>query len=197
MIAVGLSAYRIQQSVKDPFLVDRSKVLAFRQSLTPSEAEEEARLKRMDTDGDGLSDWDEINVHRTNPNLKDTCGDGVIDNVRILTGQNLACTGKGTNVPGEIDISGVQPTTSSVYGDIPAGLSPESVYSDMIQAGARARASSTSAETSLPRDAALIRAALQGKVEQDQLDALSDSDLLKLYDEALAAQTSGVAPASP
>ena len=41
-----------------------------------------------DTDGDGLSDGDEVNVYQTNPLLADTDGDGIPDGVEIRTATN-------------------------------------------------------------------------------------------------------------
>ena len=41
-----------------------------------------------DTDGDGLSDGDEVNKHHTNPLLADTDGDKISDGVEIQTGTN-------------------------------------------------------------------------------------------------------------
>src|SRR5699024_11949409 len=37
-----------------------------------------------DTDGDGLSDGDEINEYRTNPNESDTDGDGLSDGDEVM-----------------------------------------------------------------------------------------------------------------
>jgi hypothetical protein len=39
-----------------------------------------------DTDGDGLSDGDEVNIYHTNPLVPDTDGDGIPDGVEIATG---------------------------------------------------------------------------------------------------------------
>jgi len=39
-----------------------------------------------DTDGDGLTDWEEINVHGSNPNLADTDGDGMNDGDEVIAG---------------------------------------------------------------------------------------------------------------
>ncbi len=39
-----------------------------------------------DTDGDGLSDGDEVNLYHTNPLVADTDGDGIPDGVEIATG---------------------------------------------------------------------------------------------------------------
>ena len=41
-----------------------------------------------DTDGDGLSDWDEVFRYRTDPNRSDTDGDGLSDAAEILVGSD-------------------------------------------------------------------------------------------------------------
>ena len=41
-----------------------------------------------DSDGDGLSDWDEVFVHGTDPRRADTDGDGLSDSVEVLAGAN-------------------------------------------------------------------------------------------------------------
>ncbi len=40
-------------------------------------------LSKIDTDGDGLNDWDEISVYKTDPNLADTDGDGLSDGKEV------------------------------------------------------------------------------------------------------------------
>ena len=42
----------------------------------------------MDTDGDGLSDYDEARVHGTNPVMADSDGDGVSDLLELMAGTN-------------------------------------------------------------------------------------------------------------
>jgi hypothetical protein len=37
----------------------------------------------LDTDNDGLSDWDELNTYGTDPNNPDTDGDGLTDGVEV------------------------------------------------------------------------------------------------------------------
>lgn len=41
-------------------------------------------LKKLDSDGDGLSDWDEINVYKTDPRKADTDGDGLSDYDEVM-----------------------------------------------------------------------------------------------------------------
>src|SRR6266446_208765 len=45
-------------------------------------------MRKADTDGDGLSDGDEVNVYHTNPLVADTDGDGIPDGVEVQTGTN-------------------------------------------------------------------------------------------------------------
>lgn len=42
----------------------------------------------MDSDKDGLSDFDEVNIHKTNPNNPDTDGDGLNDGAEVKLGFN-------------------------------------------------------------------------------------------------------------
>ena len=70
-----------------------------------------------DTDGDGLSDWDEVFRHGTDPNRADTDGDGLSDAAEHLTGANpLDADEDGDGVP-----DGVVPATwaaNPLWGDI-------------------------------------------------------------------------------
>jgi hypothetical protein len=47
--------------------------------------------KKMDTDKDEISDYDEKNVYGTSPYLADTDGDGVTDGAEITSGQDPNC----------------------------------------------------------------------------------------------------------
>ena len=51
-------------------------------------------MKTQDTDGDGLSDWDEIHLYHTNPNLADTDGDGYPDGEEVAHGYSPLVAGK-------------------------------------------------------------------------------------------------------
>ncbi len=51
--------------------------------------------KQTDTDGDGLSDYDEKNIYGTSPYLADTDSDGLSDKVEVTNGTDPLCaTGK-------------------------------------------------------------------------------------------------------
>lgn len=76
---------------EDDFIVPVSE----RQNLEPLVEEKnnqepalETDLRNMDSDGDGLSDYDEIYIYKTNPNLVDTDGDGYSDYEEVTNGYN-------------------------------------------------------------------------------------------------------------
>ena len=54
-------------------------------------AREEEESKARDTDGDGLSDYDELQVFRTSPYLKDTDSDGFDDKQEAFSGNDPNC----------------------------------------------------------------------------------------------------------
>lgn len=55
---------------------------------TPADA---AALKQRDTDGDGLSDYDELYIYHTSPYLKDTDSDGYDDKTEVASGNDPLC----------------------------------------------------------------------------------------------------------
>lgn len=213
--ALGLSAYQMNMNVHGPFLADKAQAIAFKQSLLPSPDEQDAKQKRTDTDGDGLSDWDEIQVYHLNPNLKDTCGDGILDNIRVATGKNLVCTSGSGNSSGNIDTAQIYSSTSSLTALKQTAQATDSVMSGAIQAAntvnaqdvaaqhasssAAVQGSVSSTGSYIARDPQAIRSALQGRIDAETLNAIPDDRLLLYYDQALAEQngTTSTAPSNP
>ena len=52
------------------------------------ELEAGSDLRLVDTDNDGVTDFDEVNIHLSNPNLTDTDGDGLSDFVEVISGSD-------------------------------------------------------------------------------------------------------------
>ncbi len=109
-----------------------------------------------DTDKDGLTDYQEINIYHTSPYLPDTDGDGLSDKQevdagtdpncpqgKVCNGQTLPATGESvsaplfTNASGTAPVGGLnlsvldqlgQPSTSQASGNTnSAGLTPEQI----------------------------------------------------------------------
>ena len=189
IMAMSLSIYHIQSSINDPFLAKKSSIAEAKKLIGPTDAEKEDALKRKDTDGDGLSDWDEQNVYHTNPYMRDTCGDGLSDNVRVLTGKNMSCPKVyNPNSEGIVDLSGVNDTSTDLMGgtDLKSLLGGTDVSTQGQGSTDASTQSAGSSLVTLPRDAATIRQALKGKITDDVLNSLTDDQLLQYYDQAVA-----------
>jgi hypothetical protein len=74
-----------------------------------------------DTDGDGLSDGDEVHVYHTNPLLWDTDGDGISDGVEVRTGSD-PLDPRSFNLAGALGSATVDPAAfrlvfNTIYGE--------------------------------------------------------------------------------
>ena len=90
-------------------------------------------LVPVDTDGDGLSDDDEINIHGTDPNVVDTDGDGLDDGTEVGLGTepfNADTDGDGLNDGDELG-AGADPLNPDTDGDgKPDGTDPNPLSFD-------------------------------------------------------------------
>ncbi len=209
VLVVGLSFYKLQMSVVEPFLTNNKEMLASKILIGQTPADLEALQKRTDTDGDGLSDWDEVNVYKMNPNLRDSCGDGVLDNIRVVTGKNINCTAQriGVEVKPVTNGDAAATGTSLTFGAVQS-LYPGIPVSDLLVPSQQDSASldtdlfapsapiGGTPEAPLPRNPMVIRDALKGKVDEAILNKTTDADLLKLYDEAIAVRSGEIQTSS-
>ncbi|MFA5453107.1 MAG: hypothetical protein WC248_06005, partial [Candidatus Methanomethylophilaceae archaeon] len=87
-----------------------------------------------DTDFDGLSDGDEVNLYGTDPLLPDTDGDGLLDGEEILLGKDpLSVDSDGDGIPDNEDKQ-TQRTTFTVQNDEDPGISAVVLEMDLAHA---------------------------------------------------------------
>jgi hypothetical protein len=200
IIALGLSVERLNATIRDPFMVSKNEVTSAVQAINKLDptSQDDAAAKRRDTDGDGLSDYDELHRFQTSAYLADTDGDGSPDNVELALGENPNCA-KGTACAGGlIDTSGVTTPAPFLTGTTEGnGDAFYAAFQRGVNAGkagivAQTGSTSTVFEPQLVRDAVEIRKALleSGKIDKAQLDKITDAQLLELYDKALTEATS-------
>jgi hypothetical protein len=161
-------------------------------SFDEAKDEERLRQRSRDTDGDGLSDYDELYILETSPYLSDSDSDGRDDQTELSEGGDPLCPqGKecGEAVATETDaaragdsiLNGLVPPEFDVEGaeDLlkGAGASPLEQEADIeaLRAGLR----------SLPMDDLRVLL-LESGLAPAVLEGLSDEDLQALYLEVLS-----------
>lgn len=135
-----------------------------------------------DSDGDGLLDYEEANIHHTSPYLEDSDSDGILDKQEITQGSDPNCpTGQDCN-SSEASVNANNIGTSSTV-DI---LDFDSLGLDALTA--ETESVSTSSEMTEVTPAMIRQELLKSGVEQSALDKISDEELLKIYRESIAQQ---------
>lgn len=140
-------------------------------------------LKNKDTDKDSLTDWDELFIYATSPYLEDTDGDGLTDYEEIVTYKtNPTCpegqTCSGTLTQGDSqNVISNESELGSLY-DVLSGLD------EMGEEINTSTATSTIATSSTDINPAQLRSLLlENGFSQEDLNAVSDEDLLKIYSQ--------------
>ncbi|MBI2050557.1 MAG: hypothetical protein HYT31_02010 [Parcubacteria group bacterium] len=157
-------------------------------AATSAAAFDDARLRVIDTDEDGLDDWSELNVHKTSPYLADSDSDGATDSEEVALGTDPVCpAGRvcGSDIINTLEGIQEELTAAELGASAEAGqgspeatdFSPESQAAlDALEAGG------------IPT-AEQIRALLRDSgIPEDQLAGTSDEDLVQLFQEVAEEQ---------
>ena len=140
-------------------------------------------LKAKDTDGDSLSDYDELNLYNTSPYLADTDSDGFKDGEEIKNNADPNCPAGRDCAAGLLDnapASGAPAETNDTlnsllnqFGAADQGAAPADLNSDQLNALKNIDAVS------------LRQLLIQQGMPKETLDKISDADLMKSYQETL------------
>lgn len=169
---LGFSMMQFSNSIRAPFARRGTPP----KTLAEQEADIITQQKTSDTDSDGLTDYDELNLYRTSPYLDDTDSDGYKDGEEVKTNHDPNCpTGKTCGTAEEQGSPGsVVPPESRPSSPLPAvntfiGGSPD-VFQNF--------------------DSQTVRSLLRGTgLPQSVIDALDDATLEQLYREAVASSS--------
>lgn len=129
-------------------------------------------LKTKDTDGDGLTDYDEIYVYHTSPYLTDSDSDGYSDKEEIASGYDPNCSSDQTGMPcnsplTKIDIYNTS-TEQNLIKETNGNFNQQNILSGQASASE-------------------VRALmLQAGMNKEDLDKITDEQLLETYRDTLS-----------
>lgn len=191
LFIVGMWAVQLKKSITDPFAYKGES--ANNQNDAPYQQEDgEESLKSKDTDGDGLSDWDELYFYKTSPYLEDSDSDGFSDKQEINNSKDPNCpTGRDCADSGIVDgDTGVANNAGQ------AGNNQDLTNNLLNQFNASASSSAPSTSGAAPSaadiqgllggsmDAATLRQLLlEHGMQKEMLDQISDQDLMSSFND--------------
>ena len=166
VVTVSLGILQLRNSIYGPFVIRLSE------TNVVAKVDEEARLKQIDTDRDGISDYEELFIYETSPYLPDTDSDGKNDKEEIDGGKDPLCP-EGQNCSEEIIIE-----DGDLISSIEAPSLDDALVSDTEMLDTSA----------ILQDPKQLRELLMktGEIEEEQLNAITDEQLLKLVEEMMA-----------
>ncbi|MFH1866963.1 MAG: hypothetical protein ABIJ81_02680 [Patescibacteria group bacterium] len=128
VVALFLGVWQLRNNIRLPFILPELSNQPISLNISAPDDEQQL-LKNKDSDGDGLSDYDEIYVYGTSAFLKDTDSDGFPDNEEITSGHNPKCPAGQTCliVPAPITADALVPTTTEELRELlkQSGVSDE------------------------------------------------------------------------
>ena len=186
ILTIALGFLQMRNTIYNPF--------AFHFKSDPNSqvfADEKTRLQQIDTDNDGLNDYDEMEFYKTSPYLPDTDSDGLSDKFEIENSKDPLCP-EGT-------ICEVQTTPEeNVQTESPLlnQTNPMDLLNQMGQIVGKENqgadgVKSTSTENvdlnSIVNSPALLRQLLlsSGKITEEQLSKIDDAALMDLVKKSL------------
>jgi hypothetical protein len=138
-------------------------------------------LKFLDTDKDGLSDYDEIYIYKTSPYLEDSDSDGLPDAQEVTNGSDPNCP-VGKKCIEEVIVASSTPSSVKASSTVQSLLSGQS---DPTQGGSDVSGLLLSGSM----DAATLRSVLkEAGMAEEVLSQISDEELMTVFNEELKKQ---------
>lgn len=169
VIGVGIAAlffggFHLLNGIRSPFRLKKAEET----QTTQTTGQKILALQNKDTDGDSISDYDELYRYKTSPYIEDSDSDGKSDSAELKEGTDPNCPAGQACTP----IAAVPPQSTNLAENVNATTAEGAV----------------SATPTL--SAAELRTALRNAgVPSATLDAMSDAQLVQLYQDVAA--TSG------
>lgn len=184
LLTAGLAFLQIRNNLVQPFVL-RTQQEKQDQSLKDFQVE----LQNIDTDQDGINDYEELNFYTTSPYLPDTDSDGKTDKQEIDAGTDPLCAaGK--------QCSSAESAPHTNTTTLPLSSTPVGQITDALPFMNDSENLDLNVQELLNNPQKIRQLLSQtGQVSQEQLDKLDDATLIKMLQETLkTAETSEPQP---
>ncbi|HBD05141.1 TPA: hypothetical protein DCZ32_01645 [Candidatus Uhrbacteria bacterium] len=149
---------------------------------TPEERDQakNEQMKQLDSDEDGLTDYDELYVYQTSPYIKDTDSDGFSDSVEIASGNNPNCASGATCATDSAEeIRPVVSGPTDIVLSIPGFDSSNPALQLNTQEDLLKYFQTLSSDE-------IRKMLLDSGMEKELVDKLSDEEIIEIFNQALA-----------
>ncbi|MCK5416193.1 hypothetical protein KAI92_02075 [Candidatus Parcubacteria bacterium] len=147
-------------------------------SVYKNESDSLLEQKSKDSDSDGLSDYDELNIYKTSPYLEDTDSDGILDKDEIETNQDPNCPigrdcygGLADEEPVILESRVPAINISEVQDGINANVDNAVGYEQLLDGTANVKT--------------IREMLISAGIDKKMVNNISDEDLMKSYRETL------------
>lgn len=185
-LVVSLGVLQMRNNIFSPFVINLDKVNYDEGSLFQDET---TRLQSIDTDHDGLNDYEELNFYETSPYLADTDSDGLLDKLEIDQGTNPLCA-EGEACDFTADMLPVSTSTDLMTSPLNEITDPEA-YLEEISKGITPEDVTASFEDPKKMRELLLKT---GVISQEELDQVSDEELNLIITEVLTTKFNATQP---
>lgn len=184
LITVALGFFQFNNRIYGPFAVKIADPANVKAPIN-----EEERLRALDTDRDGLNNFEEMTTYKTSAYLSDTDSDGIDDWKEIETGSDPLCGAGSVCLSAETALS----TSTPISAVSP--VSSDGAFLDSMLGEAFADNSEISDSLNLDKlmnDPVELRKLLAatGQIPADTLQKIADDDLLRLAREVFSTASS-------
>jgi len=183
ILAVGLGFLQIRNTIYGPFVIRLTQTDYDEASLFQDET---TRLQNIDTDHDGLNDYEELSFYETSPYLPDSDSDGLSDKLEIDRGTNPLCP-EGGDCEALLDLP-LTTTSTEIFVSPLAEISDPIGYLESFSQGVSIEELSDSFDDMDKMRELLLQT---GMVTETDLAQLSNEELSQIVNEILTNQTPG------
>jgi len=182
--ALVLGVMNTENGIATPLKADLGATQQFSNAVNGDNvnADDIAALKNKDTDGDGLSDYDELYIYHTSPYIKDSDSDGIPDGTEVKNGTDPNCPqGQDCGTPAPANnpssFSDADQTSLNVNDILNGSSGDTSPLTPDLNTG--------TIPTATINDAAQIRQMLKDQgLTDDVLNSIDDKTLVQMYNDS-------------